>query len=74
MSCKCKDLFRDERQVRLNCSRLALLTLLKSWPGLLHFCSPRDQGGFKAIVDVLYLNQREVRVSFIFKCLCERDY
>lgn len=58
--------YRDERKLRLNCSRLALLTILKSWPGLLHFCSPRDHAGFKAIVDVLYLKQREVSVSITF--------
>lgn len=56
---------RDERELRLNCSRLALLTILRSWPGVLHFCSPKDHGGFKAIVDVLYLNQREVRKAVL---------
>ncbi|XP_030749931.1 rapamycin-insensitive companion of mTOR [Sitophilus oryzae] len=56
---------RDERELRLNCSRLALLTILRSWPGVLHFCSPKDQGGFKAIVDVLYLNQLEVRKAVL---------
>lgn len=39
-----------------------MLSLLLSWPGVLHFCSPHDNAGFKAIVDVLYLNQLEVRV------------
>ncbi|XP_066151016.1 rapamycin-insensitive companion of mTOR [Euwallacea fornicatus] len=60
-----KDKTRDERKLRLNCSRLALLTILKSWPGLLHFCNPLDQGGFKAVVDVLYLKQRDVRKAVL---------
>ncbi|XP_019772703.2 rapamycin-insensitive companion of mTOR [Dendroctonus ponderosae] len=60
-----KDKTRDERKLRLNCSRLALLTILKSWPGIMHFCSPKDQGGFKAIVDVLFLKQREVRKAVL---------
>lgn len=56
---------RDERELRLNCSRLALLTILRSWPGILCFCSPEDNIGFKAIVDVLRLNQLEVRKSVL---------
>ncbi|KAL1513243.1 hypothetical protein ABEB36_002676 [Hypothenemus hampei] len=60
-----KEKTRDERKLRLNCSRLSLLTILKSWPGVLHFCNPRDQGGFRAVVDVLYLKQREVRKAVL---------
>lgn len=54
---------RDERELRFNCSRLALLSILRSWPGILHFCSPNNTLGLKAIVDILYLNQLEVRVK-----------
>ncbi|XP_050502878.1 rapamycin-insensitive companion of mTOR [Diabrotica virgifera virgifera] len=56
---------RDERELRLNCARLSLLTILRSWPGILHFCSPTDRGGFRAIVEVLYLPQLEVRKSVL---------
>ncbi|KAG5892421.1 hypothetical protein JTB14_003357 [Gonioctena quinquepunctata] len=56
---------RDERELRLNCGRLALLTILRSWSGILHFCSPNDRGGFKSIVQVLYLPQLEVRKSVL---------
>ncbi|KAI4461161.1 cytosolic regulator pianissimo [Holotrichia oblita] len=56
---------RDERELRFNCSRLAMLSLLLSWPGILHFCSPHDNSGFKAIVQVLYLNQLEVRKAVL---------
>lgn len=63
--------FRDERELRFNCSRLVMLSLLSSWPGILHFCSPQDNSGFKAIVEVLYLNQLEVRVC---GCLCNKKF
>nr|XP_023027367.1 rapamycin-insensitive companion of mTOR [Leptinotarsa decemlineata] len=56
---------RDERELRLNCGRLALLSILRSWSGILHFCSPNDKGGFRAIVEVLYLQQLEVRKSVL---------
>lgn len=70
---------RDERELRFNCSRLALLSVLRSWPGILHFCSPTNTSGLQAIVDVLYLNQLEVRVctlcsidigTFIYNLFC----
>ena len=54
---------RDEREVRFHCSRLALLSVLRSWPGLLHFCHPANSSGLRSIVNVLYLKQLEVRVS-----------
>ncbi|KAK5644405.1 hypothetical protein RI129_005705 [Pyrocoelia pectoralis] len=56
---------RDERELRFNCSRLALLSVLRSWPGILHFCSPTNSLGLKAIVDILYLNQLEVRKAVL---------
>ncbi|XP_017771831.1 PREDICTED: rapamycin-insensitive companion of mTOR isoform X1 [Nicrophorus vespilloides] len=56
---------RDERELRFNCSRLALLSILRSWPGILHFCSPSDSSGLKAIVAILYLNQLEVRKAVL---------
>lgn len=49
--------------MRFTCSRLSLLSVLRSWPGFLHFCDPMNESGLRAIVDVLYLNQLEVRVS-----------
>uniref|UniRef100_A0A1Y1M3X9 Rapamycin-insensitive companion of mTOR n=1 Tax=Photinus pyralis TaxID=7054 RepID=A0A1Y1M3X9_PHOPY len=56
---------RDERELRFNCSRLALLSVFRSWPGILHFCSPTNSLGLKAIVDILYLNQLEVRKAVL---------
>lgn len=53
----------DERESRFNSSRLALLSILRSWSGILHFCGPSNQSGLRAMVQVLYFNQLEVRVS-----------
>lgn len=54
---------KHARDLRFTCSRLAILSVLRSWPGTLEFCDPNKPSGLKAIVDVLYLNQVEVRVS-----------
>lgn len=51
-----------ERELRLFSSHNALLSILRSWPGLLHFCSPNGNSGLRALVDVLYLKQLEIRV------------
>lgn len=59
------DKSRDERELRFNCSRLALLSVLRSWPGILHFCSPTNASGLRAVVEVLYLNQLEVRKAVL---------
>ena len=55
--------FRDARDLRFTCSRLALLSALRSWAGTLEFCNPNKASGLKAIIDILYLNQLDVRVS-----------
>nr|CAD7580287.1 unnamed protein product [Timema californicum] len=54
---------REDREARFLCVRLALLSVLRSWPGILHFCHPSNSSGLQAIVSVLYLKQLEVRVS-----------
>lgn len=54
---------RDARELRYTSCRLALLSVLRSWTGTIEFCNPSKPSGLKAIVDTLYLNQMEVRVS-----------
>lgn len=54
---------RHARDLRFTCSRLALLSVLRSWAGTIEFCDPNKPSGLKAIVDILYLNQLEVRVN-----------
>ncbi|XP_063890175.1 rapamycin-insensitive companion of mTOR [Helicoverpa armigera] len=56
---------RDEREMRFTCSRLALLCVLRSWPGLLHFCHPLSTGGLRALVAALYLPRLEVRKAIL---------
>ncbi|KAI8428632.1 hypothetical protein MSG28_007368 [Choristoneura fumiferana] len=59
------DANKDEREMRFTCSRLALLCVLRSWPGLLHFCHPRNAGGLRAMVSTLYLPRLEVRKAIL---------
>ncbi|XP_041976707.1 rapamycin-insensitive companion of mTOR [Aricia agestis] len=59
------DSSRDEREMRFTCSRLALLCVLRSWPGLLHFCHPQAPGGLRALVHALYLPRLEVRKAIL---------
>lgn len=56
---------KDARELRFKCSRLALLSVLRSWNGTLEFCNPNKASGLKAIIDVLYLNQLEVRKAIL---------
>ncbi|XP_026669224.1 rapamycin-insensitive companion of mTOR [Ceratina calcarata] len=50
-----------EEKDRFVSSKLALLSILRSYSGFLHFCRPDDNSGLKAIADMLYVEQLEVR-------------
>ncbi|XP_018050285.1 PREDICTED: rapamycin-insensitive companion of mTOR isoform X3 [Atta colombica] len=52
---------KEEREQRFTASKLALLSILRSYPGVLHFCRPDNNSGLKAIADILYVDQLEVR-------------
>ncbi|XP_003700779.2 rapamycin-insensitive companion of Tor isoform X1 [Megachile rotundata] len=54
------DRTKEERE-RFAASKLALLSILRSYSGVLHFCRPDDNSGLKAIADILYVEQLEVR-------------
>ncbi|XP_046984569.1 rapamycin-insensitive companion of mTOR isoform X2 [Schistocerca americana] len=56
---------KEDRVSKFVSSRLALLSVLRSWPGVLHFCHPNNVSGFQAIVDILYLRQQEVRKAVL---------
>ncbi|XP_058831401.1 rapamycin-insensitive companion of mTOR [Topomyia yanbarensis] len=56
---------KDARDLRFTCSRLALLSVLRSWVGTIEFCNPAKPSGLKAIIDILYLNQLEVRKAVL---------
>nr|XP_050846780.1 rapamycin-insensitive companion of mTOR isoform X2 [Vespula vulgaris] len=52
---------KEERDQKFAASKMALLSILRSYPGVLHFCCPTDNSGLKAIADILYVEQLEVR-------------
>lgn len=56
---------KDARELRFKCSRLALLSVLRSFNGAVEFCNPNKPSGLKAIIDILYLNQLEVRKAIL---------
>ncbi|XP_071443779.1 rapamycin-insensitive companion of mTOR isoform X2 [Hetaerina americana] len=56
---------REDREMRFNCSRLALLSVLRSWPGVLQFCCPNNTSGLRSLIDILYLRQLDVRRAIL---------
>ncbi|KAI4503571.1 hypothetical protein M0802_000974 [Mischocyttarus mexicanus] len=52
---------KDERDQKFAASKMALLSILRSYPGVIHFCCPTNNSGLKAIADILYVEQLEVR-------------
>lgn len=52
---------KEEREQRFAASKLALLSILRSYPGVIHFCRPDNNSSLKAIADILYVEQLEVR-------------
>lgn len=52
---------KEEREQRFAASKLALLSVLRSYTGIIHFCHPNDSSGLKAIAGILYVEQLEVR-------------
>ncbi|XP_063704935.1 rapamycin-insensitive companion of mTOR isoform X2 [Culicoides brevitarsis] len=51
--------------LRFTSSRIALLSVLKSFAGIIEFCNPNNTSGLKAIIEVLYLNQDEVKKAIL---------
>ncbi|XP_076687227.1 rapamycin-insensitive companion of Tor [Andrena cerasifolii] len=58
------DRTKEDRE-RFAASKLALLSILRSYSGVLHFCRPDDNSGLKAIADILYVDQLEVRAAVL---------
>lgn len=52
---------KEEREQIFAASKLALLSILRSYPGVIHFCQPDNNSGLKAIADILYVEQLEMR-------------
>ncbi|XP_052866141.1 rapamycin-insensitive companion of mTOR [Anopheles cruzii] len=56
---------KDARDLRFTCSRLALLSVLRSWAGTIEFCDPHRPSGLRALIEILYLNQLEIRKAVL---------
>ncbi|CAD6237301.1 GSCOCG00002240001-RA-CDS [Cotesia congregata] len=56
-----KDKTRDHRETRFTASKHALLSVLRSYAGIIHFCNPNDNAGLKAVIDIMHVEQLEVR-------------
>lgn len=53
---------RDEREIGYQCAKLAIGIVLRSWSGLINFCQS-ENSGLQALIDALYIEQLEIRVS-----------
>uniref|UniRef100_A0A0K2V7N4 Rapamycininsensitive companion of mTORlike [Saccoglossus kowalevskii] n=1 Tax=Lepeophtheirus salmonis TaxID=72036 RepID=A0A0K2V7N4_LEPSM len=63
----------EDKQMRFQCSQQAILSLLRSWPGLLQLCNLSSKNSpLKALIDILYLSNSEVRnllIDLIYEML-----
>ena len=53
--------FRDDED-KYSASKMAIATIMKSWPGLIRMCKP-DGSGLQSLLGVLYLPNMETRVN-----------
>lgn len=51
----------EDRQQKFTASKHALLSVLRSYPGVIHFCNPNHSSGLKSIISILYVEQLDVR-------------
>jgi hypothetical protein len=64
---------RGDREHRFQCAYQVILSLLRSWTGLIHLANPKIRKAItplQAVVDTLYLPNPEIRVSTDEKCDC----
>lgn len=52
----------EERELRTQAAKLAVLVCLRSWPGLVALCQP-NTAALKSLVALLYPNHEETRVG-----------
>lgn len=57
----------EEREKRFKCAEQAFLSTMRSWSGLIQLCQPRLVGPshLQAVIDIMYLKNNQVRVSFL---------
>lgn len=62
----------DDRELRFQASRIAMTSVLRSWPGMVHFCKP-PPSGLQSLVEVLCLPLPETRkniLALLFDVFC----
>ena len=59
------DAAEEDRKFRFTCAHQVVLTMLRSWSGLMHLADPSARLGrspLQSLIDILYLAQTETRV------------
>ncbi|XP_013398176.1 rapamycin-insensitive companion of mTOR isoform X2 [Lingula anatina] len=54
----------DERDKRFEASKMAIATIMRSWPGLIRLCNP-DGSGLQSLIGVLYLPKKKIRLGIL---------
>ncbi|XP_046330991.2 rapamycin-insensitive companion of mTOR-like isoform X1 [Haliotis rufescens] len=54
----------DSQEARFSASRMALITVIRSWPGLIRLCHP-EGSGLQSLIGILYLPFAEIRKSIL---------
>ncbi|XP_023229474.1 rapamycin-insensitive companion of mTOR-like [Centruroides sculpturatus] len=62
----------DDKEARFACSKLAIISILRSWPGLIYLCRP-DHAGLQSLIDMLYLPYNDIRkniMDILYEVFC----
>ncbi|XP_064605282.1 rapamycin-insensitive companion of mTOR-like [Liolophura sinensis] len=54
----------DDKESRFAASKMAIVTVMKSWPGMIRLCRP-DGSGLQSLVGILYLPNAEIRKNIV---------
>ncbi|XP_036371008.1 rapamycin-insensitive companion of mTOR-like [Octopus sinensis] len=54
----------DEQETRFKASKMALLTVMRSWPGLIRMCRPTGSG-LQSLIGILYIQNNEIRQAIM---------
>ncbi|KAL4236760.1 hypothetical protein ACF0H5_005145 [Mactra antiquata] len=54
----------EDIEARFAASKMAIVTVMRSWPGIIRFCRP-DGTGLQSIVGILYLPFKEIRQGIV---------
>ncbi|CAH1775574.1 unnamed protein product [Owenia fusiformis] len=54
----------EDRESRFQACRLALVTIIRSWPGMIRLCRP-DASGIQSLLGTLYLNDPDIKKNVL---------